>query len=127
MFTSSGDEPLGTDFSELGEEDDFTWHRFHVEGWGARDFEEHALVVMHNDPGRAVTLTWLLLDSQSTVDTIANRRMLLNTSRVRSKDAIHVHCKIGVKVVDRIGKLPGYGSYGTVWYESTGIANILSM
>ena len=26
--------------------------------------------------------------------------------------------------MDRIGKLPGYG---TVWYEPTGIANILSM
>ena len=50
--------------------------------------------------------------------------MLLNTRRVRSKDAIRVHCNSGVKVVDRIGELPGYG---TVWYEPIGIANILSM
>ena len=69
-------------------------------------------------------LTWLLLDIQSTVDLIANPRMLLKIRRVRSKDAIHVHCNSGLKVVDRIGELPGYG---TVWYEPTGIANILSM
>ena len=124
MFTSLGEEPLGTEFSELREDNKFTWHQFHVKGWGARDFEGHATVVMHNDTGRAVSLTWLLLDSQSTVDIIANPRMLLNISRVRREEAIHVHCNSGVKVVDRIGELP---SYGTVWYKSTGIANILSM
>ena len=50
--------------------------------------------------------------------------MLLNIRRVWSKDTIRVYCNRGVKVVDRIGELPGYG---TVWYEPTGIANILSM
>ena len=35
MFTSSGEELLGTDFSELGENDEFTCHQFHVKGWGA--------------------------------------------------------------------------------------------
>ena len=44
--------------------------------------------------------------------------------RVWSKNAIRIHCNSGVKVVDRIGEFPGYG---TVWYEPTGIANILSM
>ena len=38
MFTSSGEEPPGTEFSELGEDDEFTWHQFHVKGWGAQDF-----------------------------------------------------------------------------------------
>ena len=42
VFTSSGEEQLGTDFSELGEDDEFIWHKSHVEGWGARDFEGHA-------------------------------------------------------------------------------------
>ena len=73
---------------------------------------------MHNDTGRAVPLTWILLDSQSTVDLISNPRMLLNIRRVRSKNAIRVHCNSEVKVVDRIGELPGYG---TVWYKPTGI------
>ena len=124
MFTSSGDEPLGTDFSELGEDDEFTWHQFHFVGWGARDFEGHAPVVMLNNTRQAVPLTWLLLDSQSTVDLTTNPRMLLNIRKVRSKDAILVHCNSGVKVVERVGDLPGYG---TVWYEPTGIAIILSM
>ena len=82
------------------------------------------MVVMHNDTGWAVPLTWLLLNSQSTVDLIANPRMLLNIRRVRSEYAIRIHCNRGVKVVDRIDDLPGYG---TVWYEPTGITNILSM
>ena len=69
-------------------------------------------------------LTQLLLGSQSTVELIPNPRILLNTRRVPSKDAMRVHCNIRVKVVDRIGEFPGYG---TVWYEPTGIANILSM
>ena len=50
--------------------------------------------------------------------------MLLNIRRVRSKDAIRVHCNSRVKVVDRIGELPGYRNF---WYEPTRIANILSM
>ena len=61
------------------------------------------MVVMHNDTGRAVPLTWLLLDSQSTVDLIAKQKMLLNIRRVLIENAICVHCNSGVKVMDRIG------------------------
>ena len=107
MFTSSGEETLRTDLSELGEDNKFTWHQSQVEGWGARDFEGHATVVMHNNTGQSVPLTWLLLDSQSTMDLISNPRMLLNIRRVQSKDGIRVHCNSGVKVVDRIGELSG--------------------
>ena len=124
MFTSWGDIPSGTDFSELGEDDDFTWHQLHIDGCRSRDFERDAPVAMHNATGQAVPLTWLLLNSQSTVDLIANSIMLLKISKVRSEYAIRVHFNSGVKVVDRVGDLPGYG---TVWYEPTGIAKILSM
>ena len=68
---------------------------------------------MNNDTGQAVPLTWLLLDSQSMVDLIANPRLLLNIRKVRSEDAICVNCNSGVKIVDRVGDLPGYR---TVWY-----------
>ena len=105
MLTSSMDVPSGTDFSELGEDDESTWHQFHIKGWGAQDFEGHALVAMHNSTGRAVPLTWLLLDSQLTVDLIANPRMLLNIRKVRSKDHMRVHCNRRVKVVDRVSDL----------------------
>ena len=113
MFTSLGDVPSGTDFSGLGEDDEFKWHPFHVKGWVERYFEGHAPVAMHNATGQAVNLTWLLLESQSTLDLVANPRMLLNIRKVRSKDTICLHCNSGVKVVDRVGDLPGYG---TVWY-----------
>ena len=99
MFTPSVDVQSGIYFSELGEDDTFTWHQFHVKGWGARDFEGHAPMAMHNDTGRAVTLTWLLLDSQLTVDLIANPKMLLNIRKVRGEDSIRVHCNSGVKTV----------------------------
>ena len=79
---------------------------------------------MHNDTRRAVPLTWLLLDRQSTVDLIANPGMLLNIRKVQREDTIRVHCNSGVEVMDRVGDLPGHG---TVWYEPTGIAKILSM
>ena len=91
MFMSSGEEPLEKDFRELVEDDELTWHQFHFKGWGEQEFEGHATVVMHNNTGRAVPLTWILLDSQSTVELISNPRMLLNIRRVRSKEAIRVH------------------------------------
>ena len=113
MFTSSVDIPSGTDFIKMGEDDEFTWHQFHVKGWGAQKFEGHLPVAMHNTTGRAVPLTWLLLGSQSKVDLIANLKMQLNIRKVRGKDAIWVQCNSGVKIMDRVGELPGYG---TVWY-----------
>ena len=39
MFTSLVDSKLGGEFSDMGEGDEFTWHQFHIEGWGDRDFE----------------------------------------------------------------------------------------
>ena len=81
-------------------------------------------MAIHNATGRAVPLTWLLLGSQSTVDLIANPKMMVNIRKVRGEDDIWVQCNSGVKIVDRVGDLPGYG---TVCYEPTGIANILSM
>ena len=102
----------GTDFSELGEDDEFIWHQFHVNGWGARDFERHAPVAMHNATGQAEPLTWLLLNIQSTVDLIANPKIMLNIRKVRGKYAILEHCNSGVKIMDRVDELPGYG---TVW------------
>ena len=49
---------------------------------------------------------------------------MVNIRKVRGEDAIRVHCISGFKILDRDGHLPGYGTF---WYESTGIANILSM
>ena len=51
---------MEVDFRELGEGNEFIWHQFHIEGWGAQDFEGHAPMAMHNATGRAVPLTWLV-------------------------------------------------------------------
>ena len=48
-------------------------------------------MAMHNATGRAVPLTWILLYSQSTVDLIENKKMLVNIRKVRGKDSIRVH------------------------------------
>ena len=53
---------------------------------------------MYNTTGRAVPFIWILLESQSTVDLIANPRMLLNIRKVRSEDAICVHCNSGSRL-----------------------------
>ena len=42
-----------------------------------------------------------------------NAKMLVNIRTVRGKDAIQVNCNSGIKMVNRVGDLPGYG---TVWY-----------
>ena len=57
MFTSSVDVLSGIDFSELGEDNEFTWHKFIVKGWVAQDFEEHAKVAVHNATRQIMTLT----------------------------------------------------------------------
>ena len=124
MFTSPADHTLGTDFSDMGEGKKFTCHQFHVKGWGAQEFEGHAPVVMHNTTGCAVPLIWILLNSQLAVDLFAISKMLVNIRRMQGEDSKRVHCNSGVKIVDKVGDLPGYR---TIWYKPTGIANILLM
>ena len=58
------------------------------------------------------------------MDLIANPKMLVSIRKVQGKDTIWVHCNIRVKIVDRVGDLPGYG---TVCYKLTRISKILSM
>ena len=79
---------------------------------------------IHNNTGKAVSTTWLVLERKLTVDLIAKPKMVVNIWTVRDKEAIRVHCNSEKKLVNQFGKLPGYG---TVWYEPTGITNILYM
>ena len=81
-------------------------------------------MTFHNITGRALPLTWLLVNSQLTVHLIVNNKMLVNIRTVQDEDAIQVHCNSSVKIVNRIGDLTGYG---TVWYKPTVIDNILLM
>ena len=99
MFTSLVDFQSRIYFSELVEDNTFTWNQFHVDGWGARDFEEHAPVAMHNTTGHAVPLIWILLKSQSTVELVSKEKMMVNIRKVRGEDAIRVHYNSGLKIL----------------------------
>ena len=66
--------------------------------------------------------TWLLLDSQATIDVISNGELLTNIHHVKTR--LHIRCNAGVKTTTMRGNLSGYGP---VWYFPNGIANILSL
>jgi hypothetical protein len=66
--------------------------------------------------------SWILLDTQSTVDVFKNKKLLKNICD--AKMALSLHCNVGIATVNKIGDLPGYG---TVWFYEDGIANILSL
>jgi hypothetical protein len=65
---------------------------------------------------------WILLDNQSTVNVFSNPRMLRNIRP--AKTTMNINCNAGVTRTKLIGDLPGHGE---VWYNPSGIANILSL
>ena len=69
-----------------------------------------------------IPVTWLLLDSQATIDVVSNGEFLTNIHHV--KTTLHIRCNAGVKTTSMRGNLSGYGP---VWYFPNGIANILSL
>ena len=66
--------------------------------------------------------SWILLDSQSTVDVFMNNKLLKNIHYMNK--TLSLHCNTGVTTVDKVRDLPGYG---TVWFYEDGIANIPSL
>ena len=124
MFISISKYTLGLDLSHIDKFNKLSWHQFHTAGrkitmskhvggtvWRERDFEGHVSVSLHKNSGRTVSLMWILLDSQSTVDLIAKANMMVNIRKVRDEDAILAHCNSGMKVVNQAGDLPGYGNF----------------
>ena len=74
-----------------------------------------------NDKAR-IPDSWILLDSQSTVDVFKNKKLLKNIHD--AKMALSLHCNAGIAMVNKNRDLPGYG---TLWFYEDGIANILSL
>ena len=83
--------------------------------------EVHATVTPDNKKG-TIDKSWILLDSQSTVDLFWNLMLLKNIRRTSNK--LVVMYNAGKIHTNLVGDLPGYG---TVWYYQDGISKILSL
>ena len=82
----------------------------------------NALMFSFYQANGSIPKTWVLLDSQSTVDIFCNPRLLKNIRK--TADGMRIHCNAGSRLTNYVGDLPGYG---TVWYDPKAIANILSL
>jgi hypothetical protein len=69
-----------------------------------------------------IPLTWVLLDSQSTIDIYKNRHLPHNIREV--SNSMQVSTNKGSNAVNMMGFLPGNGDE---WYNHDGIANVLSL
>ena len=52
--------------------------------------------------------SWILLDSQLTVDVFMNKKLLHNIHD--TKKPLSLHCNAGIVKVKKVGDLPGYGT-----------------
>jgi len=82
----------------------------------------HSNVVCSTQDKAGIPKNWILLDSQSTVDTFSNAVLFTNIRDAKS--ILTLDCNAGKAIVTLKGDLK---VYGTVWYYPKGIANILSL
>jgi hypothetical protein len=100
--------------------------------YGFLSSDDYSLMFIHNSDDRMdqtavsnkgpIPSTWMLLDSQSTIDVFSNRDMLRDIHP--TKTTMHIKCNAGSRSTNLRGYLSGYG---WVWFFPNGIANILSL
>lgn len=66
----------------------------------------------------------ILLDNQSTCNVFVNAQFLQSIRPAPNNTEMHIHCDAGTIICQTVGDLSGFG---TVWYHSKGIANVLSL
>jgi hypothetical protein len=71
---------------------------------------------------KSIPKTWILLDSQSTIDLACNPALLTDIHHV--DQCLTIRCNAGKTTTHWRGTMSGYGE---VWYYPAGIANILSL
>jgi len=69
-----------------------------------------------------IPLSWVLLDSQSTVSVFKNPNFLTNIRRSNSQLKVHTHG--GTQISSLVGDIK---NFGTVWYNPDSLANIFSL
>ena len=78
--------------------------------------------IMSSKSKTSIPESWILLDSQSTIDVFSNVSLLTKVHETNT--TLSIRCNAGVKTTKYRGHLSGYG---WVWYYPDGIANILSL
>ena len=69
-----------------------------------------------------ISESWILLDSQSTIDLFSNSKLLSNIHEVDT--TLRIRCNAGMKTTNYRGYLSGYG---WVWYYPQGTSETLSL
>jgi hypothetical protein len=117
---SDGDEEEG----EISDEREY--HEEGVESILDDDYDGFAFVQkdvlcsMQDKSG--ISSSWILLDSQLTVDMFCNPKLLGNICN--AKRSLTLYCNAGKATINKKGDLKGYS---TVWYYPDGIVNIVSL
>ena len=109
--STEDDEDLETKDPETKSDDDYGGFAF---------TQQDVLCSIQDKAG--ILGSWILLNSQSTINVISNPKLLSNIRD--AKRFLILYCNAGKAIINKKGDLKGYGK---VWYHPDSITNILSL